>query len=140
MKEVEAVCRLSWQSEKPSFKDGERDLEFDDAMFLADSTFFNVFSFKLLQGDSRNTLNRPATMAISQKMANQYFPNESPIGKTIQYNNLDLEITGVFENVPTSSHLKFSCLVSLLTLEQLGSYLHFDCAWCKHPGAPKAYN
>jgi putative ABC transport system permease protein len=26
MKEVEAVCRLSWQSEKPSFKDGERDL------------------------------------------------------------------------------------------------------------------
>ncbi len=48
---------------------------------------------------------------ISEDMAKKYFGPEDPIGKTITMNNdVDLKVSGVFENLPHNSHLQFDFL------------------------------
>jgi putative ABC transport system permease protein len=97
---------------------------YEENIYVADSTFFNVFDYKLISGNKNTVLNEPNTVAISRSMAKKYFNNENPIGKTLQYDNNDgtfasYKVTGVFEDVPSNSHLAFNSLVSFKTLELL---------------------
>ncbi len=97
---------------------------YEENIFVADSTFFNVFDYKLVMGDKNTVLNEPNTLVINQSMARKYFGNENPIGKVLEYDNSDgtfaaYKVTGVFEDVPTGSHLVFTSLVSYKTLVAL---------------------
>ena len=62
--------------------------------------FFRMFSYKLLQGTAATALNTPSTIAISRKMARDFFGGpEQAIGKTIRYENRkDFKVSAVFEN------------------------------------------
>jgi len=97
---------------------------YESNIYVADSTFFTVFDYKLIKGEKSTVLKDPNTVAIDQSMAKKYFGNDDPIGKTLQYDNGDgtfasYKITGVFEDVPVNSHLVFNSLVSYKTLEVL---------------------
>src|SRR4051812_45369979 len=56
--------------------------------YHAGADFFKMFSYPLLQGSIVNVLNEPSGMAISKKMAVEFFgsPAEA-IGKTMRYQN-----------------------------------------------------
>src|SRR6185437_6625956 len=104
-------------------KNGDKKF-YEENIYVADSTFFNVFDYKLIVGNKSNVLKDPNTVAIDQNTAKKYFGNENPIGKTLQYDNGDgtfasYKVTGVFENTPSNSHLHFTALVSYKTLEVL---------------------
>ena len=117
--EVEMFTRFSDVDERPLFRIGDT---FMDAKTLsvADKDFFNMFSFKLVQGDANSVLSRPGTVAISQSIAQKYFPEGNAIGQTIRYDNAyDYEITGVFEDVPANSHLQFSYLTTFETIAKM---------------------
>lgn len=75
----------------------------------AGEDFFKMFSFPLLEGNAINALKEPLNIAVSRKMAEDFFGSpEEAIGKTIRYQNKkDLKITAVFENTPANSTLKF---------------------------------
>ena len=85
-----------------------------DKIFVVDSTFFDVFSTKLVKGQKNRVLNRPHTMVISQSMAEKIFEGQDPIGQKIEIaeNGKKLEITGVFEDVPINTHIPYDVLVS----------------------------
>ncbi len=88
-----------------------------EPLALADSSFFSIFSFDLVRGDVRTVLQRPLTVVISQSIADRFFPGQDPIGRVIEMEGkLPLEITGVFQNPPPTTHLKFSYLVSFSSL------------------------
>ncbi|HKK42502.1 MAG TPA: ABC transporter permease, partial [Bacteroidales bacterium] len=53
----------------------------EDKLLFADSTFFNVFDFKLLKGDPKTALVRPRSLVLTQEYARKYFGNEDPMGK-----------------------------------------------------------
>ena len=76
---------------------------------FAGKDFFSMFSYPLLQGTSHQLLNGVASIAISQRMANEFFGSASnAIGKTIRYaNKEDLLVTAVFENLPANSSFQF---------------------------------
>jgi len=117
--EVEMFTRFSDVDERPLFRTGDT---FMDAKTLsvADKDFFKMFSFRLMQGDVNSVLSRPATIAISQSIAQKYFPDGNAIGQTIRYDNAyDYEITGVFEDVPANSHLQFSYLTTFETIASM---------------------
>ena len=101
---------------------------FDEKGFYsADTTFFKVFSFKLLKGNPKTALKEPGGIIISERMAKKYFGNEDPMDKMITFihgNKVNLKITGVIENVPSNSHFKFDFLVSYVTLKmgETGEY------------------
>ena len=81
---------------------------------FAGADFFNMFSFHLLGGNVKTALSDPSSIAISQKMADNFFGSaEKAIGKTIRFENKEsLKVTAVFANVPANSSLQFDFLRS----------------------------
>jgi ABC-type antimicrobial peptide transport system permease subunit len=80
----------------------------------AEQDFFKMFTYPLLQGTVETALKSPSEIAISKKMAEDFFGSSSnAIGKTIRYQNKkDLKITAVFDNVPKSSSAQFDYLMT----------------------------
>ncbi len=84
----------------------------------ADSSFLDVFSFKVLAGNPKTALTRPNTMIISNSMAQKYFGNKNPIGETLLMNNeQEFEITAVIKQMPANSHFRFDFIASMITLQ-----------------------
>src|SRR5215510_14412514 len=50
----------------------------------ADSTFFDVFTFPALEGDTRTALAEPNTVVITESMAKKYFNSVHALGKNIE--------------------------------------------------------
>ncbi|MGV8093667.1 MAG: ABC transporter permease [Mangrovibacterium sp.] len=74
----------------------------------------------MIYGNRSSALSEPKTIVISKRKADQYFPGEDPVGKTMILNNDNnkiYRIGGVMENFPTNSHLKYDFLISLSGLE-----------------------
>jgi putative ABC transport system permease protein len=117
--EVEMFTRFSDVDERPLFRKGDTFLD-AKTLSIADKDFFKMFSFKLVQGDVNTALARPNTVVIAKSIADKYFPGGNAVGQIIRYDNTyDYEITGVFEDVPANSHLKFSYLTTFETIAKM---------------------
>ncbi len=96
---------------------------FVETAYYADNTIFNLFDLDFRESQA-GILSRPNTIAISYKLAKKMFPKkiekgQSVLGQRIQtrssdLNNIEYEITGVFNDIPENSHLKFDALFSLV--------------------------
>lgn len=81
-------------------------------VIYGDNQFFSIFSFPIAEGDAKTALEKPSSIVLSRQMAKKYF-NEGPaLNKTIRLNRVDYTVTGVMENVPENSHLKFDAVAS----------------------------
>ena len=91
----------------------------EENIYAADSNYFEVFSFKMLEGNKAEALNGPNKVVITKRLADKYFGNESALDKTFLVGN-DKEaylVTGVMEDVPGNSHLQFNALFSMSSYE-----------------------
>jgi len=111
-------------------------LRYNDKVFkesnlqFVDAGFFSLFSFKLIQGDQERCLLDPHSIVLTEKMAEKYFGTENPIGKIVRLNDeLNLTVTGVAEECPSNSSIKFEFLVPFVTLKQLGNDLESWGNW-----------
>lgn len=89
----------------------------EDGVLFADSTFFRVFDFRLLRGDPGTALVRPKSLVLTEEFAKKYFGDQDPLGqKMIVEADTNLyTVTGVVQNVPDNSHMKFDILASMST-------------------------
>lgn len=89
----------------------------EDGVLFADSTFFSVLDFKLLKGDPKTALVRPRSMILTAEYAKKYFGNQDPMGQKIivEADTILYTVTGVVQNVPDNSHIKFDMLASMST-------------------------
>jgi len=116
--EVEEYARLRSVWAVVSYKDaaGSRFEFMEERIFYADASVFKIFSLKTLSGDPIHQLDKPNTAVISSTMAQKYFGKSDPIGKVINLKfSSDFEpytVAGVFEDVPSNSHLQFDFLLS----------------------------
>ena len=86
-------------------------------VFLAEDNLFKVFDFTLVSGNPDQALTNPFSIMFSRPMAEKYFGNENPLGKTVRLNNqFELTVTGVFEPLPAQSHFHPGFLISFSTL------------------------
>lgn len=93
---------------------------YENKFVFVDSTFFEVFSFTLVRGDSMQVLNEPFSVVFTQSKAKKYFGDEDPIGKTITYGDGHIfRITGIVEDCPELSTLQFNFLASLSSLDTI---------------------
>jgi len=92
----------------------------EEKVYFADSTFFDVFSFQMLEGDPQTALDEPHTLVLTEDIAKKYFGDESALGKTLLLGNdkAPHKVTGVMENVPGNSHIHFNMLRSMASYEQ----------------------
>lgn len=93
--------------------------EYDNRQFyeeegiLADSSFFEIFSYNFKWGNSESALSEPFTMVISEEMALKYFGDRNPVGDYIEVNNQEqYKITGVLDQKQSPSHVSFDFVVS----------------------------
>ncbi len=94
-------------------KYGEKTFK-ENKVIFADSTFFSVFTIPLLKGNPDKVLTTPNSMVISKKMADKYFADEDPIGKTMRFDDReDYQVAGIFDKIPTNSHFQAEFIVTL---------------------------
>lgn len=106
------------------------------AGYFADDNLFRVMDFGLDQGNIHTALEKPFSMVISADLAAQLFPDQDPMGKSIQFNHTGINpagwetgnretafgqfmITGVLKPTPGKTTLPFTLLASLSTLRDL---------------------
>jgi putative ABC transport system permease protein len=84
--------------------------------FWANESFFNVFSFELLQGNPATALKEPFSVIMTEKSALKLFGSTDVIGRTVSLNKeREYVITGILKDIPVFSHMKFDMLGSLST-------------------------
>jgi putative ABC transport system permease protein len=86
----------------------------------ADSTFFDMFSIQVLEGNSKTALDAPNTIAISRSMAQKYFQTTQAVGKTLEVGIMRktiYNITAVYEDIPVNSHFNFDFICSMKNVQ-----------------------
>jgi ABC-type antimicrobial peptide transport system permease subunit len=109
--EIQYAAGFSY-NDKNTFQVGDKILKLEGTSTGAD--FFKMFSYPLLEGNAKTALNTPVSIAISRKMAEDFFGSPRvAIGKTIRYENKkNFNITAVFENLPENTSVKFDYLIN----------------------------
>jgi putative ABC transport system permease protein len=87
----------------------------EDGILFADSSFFSVLDFKLLKGDPETALARPRSVVLTEEFSKKYFADQDPMGKQMSFeaDTVIYTVTGVVQDVPDNSHIKFDMLASL---------------------------
>jgi len=118
--EVEMSCRIAEFGGWLLTYGDKKFTENSETFKFADSTFFELFDFKLLRGDPKTVLSRPRTLVMTETAARKYFGDEDPIGKTlsVEQDTVIYEVTGLMEDVPVNSHFHFDLLGSMCTIRQ----------------------
>jgi len=80
-------------------------------VYFADSSVFDVFSYRWVSGSSV-ALAAPNSVVLTERLAQKYFGTSDPLGKILKINDQPYNVTGVLEDLPTNTDLKFSALLS----------------------------
>jgi putative ABC transport system permease protein len=81
----------------------------------ADASFFQLFDFKLIEGNPETALKDPFSIVLTQESAEKIFGNKPALGEVLTLSEQDTvsySVTGVMENFPENSHLQFEALSS----------------------------
>jgi|WetSurMetagenome_2_1015567.scaffolds.fasta_scaffold00258_17 putative ABC transport system permease protein len=113
---IEKVVRLV-PFRKAIIKIGDQKFYSKNA-FSTDSTFFQVFDFKVLSGNASDAFKKPGQAFICRSLALKYFGSLDVIGKEITVLNQQetspgiFNISGVMEDFPSDSHFHAEILTS----------------------------
>jgi putative ABC transport system permease protein len=80
----------------------------------AGKDYFNIFSFKMLDGERGKVLNDKNSIVISDELAKKLFgTSENAVGKAIKFqHDKDFFVSGVFEKLPVHSSQQFDFVLS----------------------------
>ncbi len=93
-------------------------------LLMVDSTFFNMFSFKLEEGSASDVLLLKNSAVITRHFARLLFGDESPVGKQfISSNNVPLTVTGIMDDFPENTQFKkCDAVVNFQSIADFWSY------------------
>lgn len=135
--EIAKVVRIDYDIENATVQYGNKEV-FQNTITAVDPDFFDVFTFKLLQGNSKTALLEPNTVVISDAKARLYFPNGEAMGKVLSFKNpyshetYKAKVTGVFKEMPSNSHFHKDFLLSAATADVLIQNRKDDLGWTSH--------
>ncbi|BDD11555.1 ABC transporter permease (plasmid) [Fulvitalea axinellae] len=111
------VGRLTQTKMPIHFEESEANKKDDRGVFSADYGFLEVMRFKPILGSIKGFGDRPNQLVLTESVAKQYFPNESPIGKKIMtyYSTLETsyEVLAVIPDFPEWSSLRATAFIPL---------------------------
>jgi putative ABC transport system permease protein len=109
--EVEDAVRID--AEGGGIIDYENKKIKDDAIFFADPSFFNIFSYRFIAGDA-NALQKPNTIVLTKTLASKLFGDPAAgLFKTVYLDKTPALVTGIIEDVPGNSHFTFNAIRAL---------------------------
>jgi putative ABC transport system permease protein len=124
--EVEQYTRI-YNSNGPKLIRKGNSFISESQVIHADSTFFNVFTFKAIDGNTKTALNDPNTVVITEYAAKKYFGITNALGKTIETNDNNrtlYKVTAVIKDIPDNSHFNADLVFSMDNVNyDWGTYL-----------------
>jgi putative ABC transport system permease protein len=117
--EIESYSRIA-----RNFKDIKLgDDIYSQAVMMADTNFFSLFTFSLLKGNATTALQHPSSVVLSQDIAIKHFGSEDVLDKTILIESegafKPYTVTGVAKRCPQNSSIQFDVLLPIAIPIQL---------------------
>ncbi len=132
----QSVRLFNFQSPTLTLANKSEDKAFNESrVFFADSSFLEVFDFKLLKGNRKTALDQPNTLLITESMADKYFSGQEPIGQTLEFQGTqNLEVGGILEDAPENAHFQYDFIISFSSLKsfyngQIPSSWYWNPCW-----------
>jgi len=92
---------------------GDKTLYENDIIY-AGSNFLTFFTFEMIAGDPATALSEPNSVVLTETAAAKYFGGEQPLGEFLTFDNENsLKVTGILEDIPLNSSIRFDFLVSI---------------------------
>ncbi len=121
MPEVELFARFHpleervWRWQRP---DGAVSRFRETGGFFADPAAIAMFDLNFIAGDPATALARPDAIVLTAALARKHFPGRNPVGEVIvdDDTNTAFTVTGIFEDLPAATHLRFTYLMPMQTL------------------------
>jgi len=111
--EVEDVVRVSYNDDFSSYKYHDKVFA-NDRVAYADPSFFSVFSFPVISGNSNKPFNDDNSVVITKSTAQKYFGNDNPIGKIIIADNKqNFTVSGVVADFPENSSMQYDMIMPM---------------------------
>lgn len=114
--EVENYVRFIPNGRTHLVKGDDRFIE--ENVFMVDSTVFSVFDYHLIAGDASSALDNPSSIVLSESLAKKLFGDQNPVGELLQSDGESVEVTGVYLDPPTTSHIRPAAMVSASTVDR----------------------
>jgi len=115
-------------------KPSDEVITFEETKVLAaDSNFFEVFNFPMIQGEESD-FRRSNTVIMTRSTAKKYFGVEDPLGKIVTIGALTggqgpaYEVAGIIDDVPDNSTMQFDVLLSMKSFPVI-ERLHGSWVW-----------
>ncbi len=114
--EIENYCRFNFANNRLMWVNPDSKY-LENSILYADSSFFDLFTINMIQGDPATCLTEPNTILIAESKVDQYFPEGDPIGKSIAMNNDTTlyRVTGIVQDAPRTSHFFYDFICSYTT-------------------------
>jgi putative ABC transport system permease protein len=128
--EIKNFTRVHW-TDKYQMTFNDKRVYFPQTYFV-DSTFLQLFDFKLIKGNRQTVLQKPHSAVLTQSAAEKLFGKDDPMGKTVTHYGGDTTsfvVTGVLENVPQNSQLQFDALYSFSSIYQPWMFDNWGGNW-----------
>jgi len=141
--EIEKFTRYRPHSSEELIKVDEQNY-YEKKVAFADSSFFEIFSFSVISGNLSGALADPYSAVITRSIAEKYFGDTDPIGKTFAVfdGRLQSVISAVIEDLPNNTHFEFDILLPMLLMAPFDWGNHyFNAYFSLHPEAdPEVVN
>ena len=109
--QVEEILRISRRINGVA-NVGDRSLYIEN-VGIVDSSFFDFFSFPLLEGNSKTALNRSDGFILTEKTAAALFPDENAMGRTLEFDGIPRTVTGIIGEFPVNTQIHFDALAAI---------------------------
>lgn len=113
----------------PEEKDNKKFQE-DDGVAFAETEFFDIFRFPLVQGSGYKVLNEPNKALVTEHIAKKYFGTTDAIGKKIRIDNKsDFIIAGILKDLPQNTDRRHEIYLSDYNLKDYSPWIANDKSW-----------
>ena len=101
------------------FRTMDNETNVESRMALARENFFDIFSFKFIEGDPKTCLKDPGKIVLTESVANIYFERGNAVGQTIELVDFGtFMVSAVIEDVH-HSHIEFNYLLPFDNVEKV---------------------
>ncbi|MEM9855851.1 MAG: FtsX-like permease family protein [Bacteroidota bacterium] len=108
---IQSTLRVSFNDMVVKYEDKRFS---EDKIMIADTNFFEFFTYPLLRADPETVLDNVFNVVMSEPLSKKYFGEEDPIGKRIELNgNADFVVAGIFTAPKNKTHLEFDMVLSM---------------------------
>lgn len=95
----------------------------NEGVLVVNDDFFDIFDFKLIQGDRESLFDNPSSVVLSEETAQRFFGSANPLQQSLSIRIGDeyqtFTVTGILESAPSNSSLSYNILMPNEMLDKL---------------------